>query len=258
MRGLGYKRDVRNDKERHFGAHRFAAADVPEFASVDTGVAPKDQGQTSSCVGNSWAQAMRMALGSSCPELSALDVYRIARNLDGTPGDDGSQLRSGADAIRRLGVALEQDWPFSEALVNAQPTFGARHSAYDLGGTHGYYRIADGATPDWQRALANGLPVVAGWTVSESFCSSDGRGIVGPQAGLVPAGGHAICCVGYGSSDHFAATVPGFAPDQAHPLLFELVNSWGPGWGYSGRFFALPSFIAEASDAWAVDAKGAP
>jgi C1A family cysteine protease len=257
VRSLGYKRDVPDARDRLFAVHRATAAPIPEFATVDRAdVAPKDQGNTSSCVGNAWAQAMRLALGSSCPELSALDVYRIARNIDGTTGDDGTFLRSGGDAIRQLGVALESAWPFDEAQVNAQPTFGARHSAYDLSGDRGYHRIADAAVADWQRALASGLPVVAGWTVSNDFVSADGRSVIGPQAGLAPAGGHAICCVGYGSSAHFSSTIPGFVPDRDYPLLLELVNSWGAAYGYNGRILVTPEFVAEATDAWAVDAAG--
>jgi C1A family cysteine protease len=247
-RGLGYRKDARDPRDRLFAAHRASSGPVPDHASVDVpGVAPKDQRSTSSCVGNAWAQAVRLAYlaaGKPCPELSALDVYRLARNLDGTAGDDGTYLRSGGAAVRKLGVSTEAAWPFDEARVNAQPPFSARHSAFDLSGARGYYRLAEGDVGAVQRALAGGLPVVAGWQVSEVFRSSDGRSLVDVQQAPI-AGGHALCVVGY---DTAAANI---SPS------FTLCNSWGAGWGFNGRFHATADFVTSASDVWAVDVRGA-
>lgn len=260
MRGLGYKRDKPDARDRLFAAHAASAAPIPDFASVDVpSVAPKNQGQTSSCVGNSEAQALRLAYlrrGIACPELSAMSIYRGARNIDGTNTDEGTQLRSGMQAVTTVGVALESAWPFDEHAINSQLPFSALRSAYDRHGKRGYHRIAEGNVDDWCRALAGGLPCVSGWDVTEVFCSSDGRHVVDVQQGAM-AGGHAIACIGYGSSSHLAATMPGVSFAKSYPRLFVLVNSWGHEWGFSGRFFATPEFVADASDSWVVDVGGA-
>jgi C1A family cysteine protease len=245
VRGLGYKRDVTDDRDHLFSAHPLSSDPIPPSASVDVAtVAPKDQLSTSSCVGNSWAQALRLAYikqGVECPELSALFVYRIARNLDGTEGDEGSQLRSGARAIQKLGCSPEASWPFSESKINDQLSFSAEHDGFDRDGKRRYYRIAAGDTDGVKRALAAGLPVVGGWDVSNEFCSSDGKQVFDVQDQNDIAGGHAIAIVGYVGD------------------VFTLFNSWGPDWGFhNGRFHVTKGFIAAGTDLWALDITVAP
>jgi hypothetical protein len=254
-RRLGCVPDKRDGRDRLFCAHPARLAPVPEFASVDVAsIAPKDQGRTSSCVGNAWAQALRLAYlaaGMPCPDLSALAIYRGARNLDGTTGDEGTQLRSGAQAIQLDGACSEDAWPFDGAAVDAQLPFAALRDAADRMGLRGYHRITDGSIDEMLVALAAGFPLAGGWTVSEDFVRADGRELFGPQLGLTPAGGHAMAVVRVGPSDYIESVVPGFKADQHYPKLGVLLGSWGSSYGYNGRIVVRPELLAEVTDCWA-------
>lgn len=244
QRGLGLRGpDVPDPRDRPFAAHPASAASIPAAASVDVAsVHPKNQLQTSSCVGNAWSQALRLAYlatGVECPELSALYVYRIARNIDGTTGDDGSFLRSGAQAVQKLGCAPESEWPFAESKIADQPTFQMEHAAFDRDGVRRYYRIAAGDTNGVRKAIAAKLPVVAGWDVDNAFCSSDGTQLIDVQNQADIAGGHAIAIVGYRADG-----------------TFDLINSWGQ-WGHNGRFRVTEGFMAAGTDLWALSLGGA-
>src|SRR6185436_13931099 len=184
------------------------------------------------------SQALRLAYlkrGIDCPELSALFLYRFARNLDATAGDDGTYLRSGARVVRELGCSAESAWPFAEVQVNAQPPFSADHDASDRSGVRAYYRITPGDSDGVRRALAAGLPVVGGWQVDEDFVRGDGRGIIDVQDRTRIAGGHAMAIVGY------------------EPGEFRLLNSWGPFFGEYGRLRVTDGFVRSGTDLWALD-----
>lgn len=242
-RGLGYKQDRPDSRDHAFSLHPAAALALPISASIDVAtVEPKDQLATSSCVGNCWAQALRLAYlarGLVCPELSAAYVYRLARNIDGTNGDEGSYLRSGAAAVQRLGCAPEASWPLREETINDQVPFSAQHAGFDRKGSRRYYRIPAGDSDSVRRALAARLPVVGGWQVDHAFVEGDGRGLIDVQDQTSLAGGHAIAIVGYAADG-----------------TFTLINSWGPFFGLYGRFQVTEGFVESGTDLWALDTNG--
>ena len=93
---------------------------------------------------------------------------------------------------------------------------------------------------DMKQCLAAGFPFVFGFTVYESFESSQVA-----QTGQVPMpgpdekqlGGHAVCCVGYDDVNR----------------LFLVRNSWGADWGMNGYFQISYDFMeALASDWWVI------
>lgn len=255
MRGLGYLPDAPDPRDHVFALHAAASDPVPAFASVDQPhIAAKSQGTTSSCVGNAEAAGLRLAYlarGIDCPELSALAVYRGARNIDGSSDDRGTYLRSGMRAIMDLGCPPERAFPFSELAVNDQLPFSALSAGYDRHGLRSYHRIETGDLDSIARALAAGLPVCAGFQVSEAFCSSNGRQIVGKQTAPI-AGGHALCIVAVGSRDKLIVEFGDAIPPTTEPRLWRVLNSWGQ-FGYRGRFYASDAFIASATDIWAMD-----
>ncbi len=256
MRGLGYRKDVRDPRDRLFAAHRAAAGAVPERSDVDLwNVAAKDQGMTSSCVGNAGSAGLRRAfaaVGQDPGELAARFAYRGALNVDGSNVDEGTYLASVAKFMQGCGCASEEAMPFSESQITDPIPFSALRDAFDRRRLGSYHRIADGDVDAVCRALAAGLPVIAGWDVAEAFVSGDGRTVVDVQRAPI-AGGHALCIVGHDSSANYEERVPAFSPSRSYSRLFRVLNSWGPGFGYAGRFFATPEFVASASDLWALD-----
>lgn len=239
MKGLGYKPDRHDPRDKKLGAvlDTHAAAPPPAADLRHSSVTAKDQGNTSSCTGQSSSQALRLAYlkaGIACPELSALTAYYWGRAESGEERqDEGSYLRDIIQAFKRFGCADEAAWPFSEANVNVGPGHTAYRSAFDRHGPKAYYRVE--SANDVRRAIAAGYPVVGGWQVSESFMDWNGHAPIGAQTtGIV--GGHAMPICAY------------------DPGGFWLLNSWGTGWGRDGGYaLVTEAFIAQGTDLWAID-----
>lgn len=240
-RGFGYLPDADDARDLRLGAllGGLATSEPPPSASLrHRDVGPKDQGPTESCTGQAWAQALRLAWlrqGVACPELSALAIYFWGRAEHGEQHlDAGSYLRTAGAAVMRYGAAAESAWQFRSVAVNRQPPWQAYRSAYDRRGMRGYYRVSPGDVDGVRRAIAAGFPVVGGWRVNEEFVAWNGRGTIPAQSGRL-VGGHALPIVGY-------------APDGT----FDLLNSWGGGWGQNGYAIVDEGFIRQGFDLWAV------
>jgi hypothetical protein len=234
----GYLPDQPDERDVLFG---FAAdLDLPAAASVlHPSVRVKGQRRTRSCVGQAVAQGIRLAYlsrGVACPDLSALSVYRHARNVDGIAGDSGSRIRSAIRAVRAVGIATEEAWPFMSAKVDTPVPFSALHSGHDRFGIRGYYRILTSRADNVRRALASGFPVVAGWQITKTFqrWTPSSPPVPAQQAPFVD--GHAMIIGAYHADE-----------------TFSLLNSWGADWGDSGVAIASEAFVAQATDVWAID-----
>lgn len=273
-RGLGYKRDTPDERDRLFSAHPASAAPLVEFATVDQDrINPKNQLGTSSCCGNGIAKGLQLSAihaGLPGPELSARFIYRMALNADGVNVDEGTQVRQALKVVMSNGACPEEDMPMSEAQILEQPTFQAEHDGYDRHGLRGYHRIQDGDVTGIRRALAAGFGVVGGWTVSEEFCSADtpmgtGKAVIGAQTGSM-AGGHCMTIVGFGSSLEWEKRYPAFRPGNKYSMLGRIIGSWGGDvevsgqpsthYGYNGRIFVTPEFLGAGTDLWALDVRG--
>jgi len=239
-RTYGYKKDLADARDSWLSARLGAPLRLPPSASVrDSRVSPKDQSSTSSCTGQSTSQALRLAYlkeGIACPDLSALFPYYLGRSIEGAEGSDGgAYIRDVIKAIMKWGEAAESAWPFNLSAVNKHPNVKAYRSAYDRRGAKKYHRIPSGDANGIRQALAAGYPVVAGWQVSQSFEDYDGTGVIPAQEAPF-LGGHAICLTGYSADG-----------------TFELLNSWGTGWGKGGYAIVSEAFVQQATDVWALE-----
>jgi C1A family cysteine protease len=241
VKGLGYKPDKPDTRDSRFAVRLGTLAESPPPASAsvkNTDVGPKNQSQTSSCTGQATSQAVRLAYlwsGNDCPELSALFAYYMGRaEYGGETSDDGSYLRTVIKGVTQLGIPDEQAWPFADERVNRHPNYAAYRAAYDRKGVRGYHRIDPGDVDGVRRAIASGYPVVGGWQIDEGFLNWNGGPVISGQ--VMPIGGHALPVVAYGADG-----------------TFELLNSWGPGWGRSGYAVVDDMFIAAGQDLWAVE-----
>jgi hypothetical protein len=241
QRGLGYKPDPSDDRDRKLGSLLGALAESPPPARASVehpDVRPFDQGMTSSCTGQAIAQAVRLAYlrdGVACPKLSALDAYYRGRAEYGGQGnDDGSYLRSVVRAVVQGGIADERAWPFNEHDVNRNPNMLARRSAFDRKGARGYYRMESGDVDGVRRAIAAGHPVIGGWQVDEAFLDWYGNGVISGQ--VMTVGGHAVCVTSYDADG-----------------TFRFINSWSVGWGVGGYGVCDDMFIAAGIDLWALE-----
>jgi len=191
-----------------------------------------DQGQLGSCTANAIASGLREYLLLKNKEvwvaLSRLFLYWEERYLEGTVNEDsGAEIRDGMKVLNTIGVCPESDWPYDISTFTNPPDEQdiIDAAAYKI---KEYHRI--GSLPQLKAALAEGLPVVIGIEVYDSF-EADSVSLTG----LVPVpdptresllGGHAVLVVGYDDSKEY--------------LIVR--NSWGTSWGDAGYCYIPYAF----------------
>lgn len=237
MMRLGYIRDRPDARDEPLARLSLRTSVPSSFTLRPFVTSVLDQGDTSSCVAHSWAQALRIAdriAGESAPVLCSREfLYWNSRAYDGGAiVDQGTQLRSCARGLVKFGRPPETVWPFDLARINERPDWSAYRLAYKFKGPAGYYRITTLA--EIRQALAASKPVVGGVGVGDSIFQARGSAIYDPAPGEPSIGGHAMTIVGYDADS------------------FTICNSWGTGWGDRGFVRMAPRFVQRFTDLWAV------
>jgi hypothetical protein len=212
------------------------ATPPPSFTWVVTGAVPRprDQASTSSCVGQALAASVQIRAAILGREVipSAKGIYDVARLLS-APGqplaDGGSQPALAMDGVREYGLVSEDRWPFSVAEIDALPPLDVFQHGCDAR-LDRHYRITPGRTAGQsiREAIAKGFIPIFAMTVDESYDRYDGTDVYRVPSGRV-LGRHMQAIVGY------------------HDDVFEVLNSWGDGWGREG-IARVSSSIIESSD----------
>lgn len=242
-RRYGWVRDLPDHRDFYYAAPCYVMAALPLRVDLRQYCPPVyDQGKLGSCTANALAGAFAFCLKHQKNHVfspSRLFIYYNERALEGTvPVDGGAQLRDGIKSLNADGVCPEPHWPYKiERFAQAPP---AKAYAEALGHQAlGYQRVLQSLT-QMKGCLANGFPIVLGFSVYESFetpaVAISGIGVMpGPAESRI--GGHAVLVVGY---------------DDAKGR-FLLRNSWGSKWGQSG-YFTLPyAYLIDpslAADLW--------
>lgn len=240
--GLGHKDNLPDARDWKVGAllgvggtaAPSKSAGVAQWAS-----APLDQGGTSSCVGHAIALQLycRMsAAGISQVMPSPLEIYYNGRAINGDQGvDDGSRPRDVYRACRKHGYCAYDLWPTESRTPLEQPPWSVQRLSVDCGDLE-YYAI-DGMGESYAERIRQALhyvyPVTFAMDVDDSYMQYSGglwKGMAGPRVG-----GHEQCALEY---DELGVWVQ---------------NSWGNGWGVSGRaHIAWPVVEVAWRDATAV------
>lgn len=178
-----------------------------------------DQGQLGSCTANAIAAALQFdSLKDAMSDQavpSRLWIYYQERVIEGTVGQDaGAMLRDGAKAVATVGWVDESAWPYDISTFTSPPAgLAPFEKALE-------YLAVDQDESAVKGCLAEGYPMVFGFTVYDSFESSQVA-----STGIVPMpgqdenvlGGHAVVAVGYDDATR----------------RFLVRNSWGSDWGGS-------------------------
>ena len=187
-----------------------------------------DQGQLGSCVWNASAAHFLFDLALQSDEIflpSRLFGYYNTRKMEGTVKQDaGCMIRDAIKILAGTGVCDEKEWPYAIKQFSTKPPLPCyQHARKHL--IQNYSRVSR-TLRSMQQCLSDGFPFIAGITIYDSFESAKVA-----KTGTVPLptedetvlGGHAVVVVGYDNTRK----------------RFNLVNSWGEGWGDRG-FFTLP------------------
>ncbi|MBP2642161.1 MAG: xylellain [Firmicutes bacterium] len=243
MRKYLLKKDTPDLRDHIFCSASYKAeAHLPAKVDLRKKCSPVvNQGELGSCTANAIASGLREYLlinkETKWIQLSRLFLYWQERYLEGTVNEDsGAEIRDGMKVLNQIGVCPEADWPYDITTFTNPPTDKMNVDAMPYK-VKEYHRIISLAS--LKAALAEGLPVVIGIDVYESFESDEVA-----NTGIVPMpdtkseqllGGHAVLVVGY--------------DDSKSQLIVR--NSWGYVWGDAGYCY-LPFAYYEkfASDCW--------
>lgn len=253
-RALGYRRAPNGGPRDRDARHHLGAAPVPSTSDLRQLFGPAlDQGGLSTCVENAIADATRavqVRLGADpgkTPLLSRLALYWLTRAEVGEQDmDSGSFIHLAFEAMNTFGFAPETVWPYTDAgeQWKRKPPLLALEAAFDQRDDKradvDYRRIltSGGAlVDDVKRALGNGMPVIFGVDVPQSFVDGHlGPGGVlsrpGPDDAI--AGGHAMLLGGH---------APGYAWAR---------TSWGDAAFDHGWFKIAWDYIETAEDVWMI------
>lgn len=203
-----------------------------------------DQGQLGSCTAWAATAAYRYEmLRQSLPDFepSELAEYYWTRALEGTTKvDAGASIRDSIKVLAKVGAVPCDRWPYDISKFAKRPSAAVRRAA-KLHLAIEYQSVPQGSL-SVKTALSDGLPVVFGISVYESFESQEAS-----RTGVIPIpdardqllGGHAIVLVGY--------------DDASRRFTFR--NSWGTGWGESGYGYLPYPYVLSpslASDFWVI------
>jgi len=244
--GLGYLPDTHDKSKDPTSRALFGAplrlADSASLEKYMTSI--YDQGQTSSCTGWAFAQAIMLRLkvtGITIPLPSPVNIYTCGRAMlrsqsGKTPEesplkDEGAVPSLVVAGINQWGVASNDAWPFSPDTINDEPELEDLEVASSfLLPPSQVYRInsvGEGRLLDVRQAIANGYPVAIGTAVDQAFEAYSGgkKSVTAPDPSKI-LGGHMMHLVGYTNDGRFRG-----------------VNQWGRSWGDGGMYWADESFI---------------
>lgn len=242
-RGLGYKPDAADARDYRYGASSAPALPPVLFREPDLSSYVgriRDQGDTSSCVGQALAAAIEitsLAIDGNPLNVSARWLYAVGREAErrGTVLlDDGTFPRLAMSAANARGILPEKAFPFSRDAINAKPTPDDAVAAYDLLGLR-FFRIdayGEERLDAVDDALRRGCCVLFGSKVSAQYQYDPGEVVTSMGSSI---GGHMEALVRCGGD----------------PLV---LNSWGTGWGHGGYARWSRDFVGhyEMSDIYAV------
>lgn len=257
MNEMGWIPDPGDPRDHAFALGSDLEADsVPHSFFLTHMGDPFYQSPFGSCVAQAVAKgiyASHMQQGVIEPEpISRMALWYLARAIIGNQYEDkGCHIRDAFKVLNRLGFCPESAWPYNRAVgsdrtYDKMPPTMAFRDAYDqrAGGSKPvcYHRITqtgDDRLQAIREAIATGRPVIFGTKVTKDFTRNKlPSGPIDPPDGEPIAGGHAMVVAGYSQYG------------------FEILNSWGSGWGSNGWCVFSNEYIKDprTRDLWVVKA----
>ena len=245
----GWHPDLPDHRDFLYSTIRPITTEPPPLVDLRPACSPVENQLTlGSCTANALVGAVEFLQlkrnPASFTDLSRLFLYYNERVLTHTTAQDsGGYLRDGIKCLRKQGICTEPRWPYLIQKFTSKPTPTCYREALDKQ-IISYHSVR--GLNEFKACLAEGYPVVFGFTVYESFESSEvaHTGVLNyPVNGETPVGGHAVMAVGY--------------HDTEQRLLAR--NSWGTDWGMAGYFtmpydyaFGGSGRAALAADFWTI------
>jgi hypothetical protein len=224
----GIKLPTREEIEKKATSLLFGSGSMTLPASVDLTTHPSlptpgSQGLSRTCVG--WAcgyglstfetnQLSGIRSDSSFARASAQDLFSKSKVMPGGGAcDKGLTPNIAMDVLVSKRITTESSLPHSGGC-----TAGASGREFGL---VGYKTIPGDDTQAIKRQIADGHPVAIAAKTHFDLPRWTGSGVYSPSSGIDPEGNHMMLVVGY--------------DDSRGAWLVQ--NSWGPGFGFGGRYW---------------------
>jgi len=226
VQGYGWQPDLPDLRDYRYSAPARVLLKLPVKKDLTPDCPPVyDQGQLGSCTANAIGAAFEYGLHrQKAPDFmpSRLFIYYNERVMENSVGSDsGAMIRDGIKTVNKEGVCPEKEWPYTVSKFTTKPTAACYKKALEHQ-VLSYQRVSRNLE-QIRGCLADGFPVIFGFTVYESFESETvaKTGVLNmPSAGEHVVGGHAVLAIGY--------------DDSTRRVLVR--NSWGEAWGRKGNF----------------------
>ena len=246
-RKFGWKKDLHDPRDFKFKVSAPTEPRVlPPLVDLRHQMPPVyDQLDLGSCTANALGAAyqfedMKQGHPSFIP--SRLFIYYNERVIENTVGEDGgAMIRTGIKTMVDAGVCPESMWKYITGRFTRKPCPDCYKTALENQVTE-YLRISPHTIQGVKECLADGYPVVFGFTLYESMMTEDVKNsgmTTVPMLNEKPIGGHAVLAVGY--------------DDSKQCLIVR--NSWGSDWGIRGYFYLPYWYITTpnaAADFWTI------
>lgn len=240
-----WRPDIPDSRDRYFTPKSIELPKVVNKLGVKNQL--ENQGSLGSCTGNASTSAVEILLGLDT-QLSRLMAYYTARvAINEVKNDSGAYIRDAIKGIVKVGVCNESTWPYVIKKFKTKPPKQAYDQATSLVtklSTYEYARVE--SLRQLKTALAQGFPVVFGFTVPEAFDNLPKNGLLTlPKKGEKSLGGHAVVAVGYDDR-------------PAQPYVW-IRNSYGDDWGLKGYFKMTQDWFTDkrrlTDDLWVIRPK---
>lgn len=210
----------------------------PSWSIKKYAPSPKNQGKYGTCV--AWSSAYAARTISYAIQKKQTNTDSI-NNFTFSPGFLYYKIKSAGDTgcakgsnivaameVMKSGIVLKKDGPGDCAGLLSDEMEKIKAPLYRIKDflrlNDSYYGLTKNDIIKIKKSLTENKPVVISLRVHESFNSVGADGLWSPGGIDKYLGGHALCVVGYDDK-------------AAGSGAFEVMNSWGPGWGNRGFFW---------------------
>ena len=245
-RKYGWKRD-KPDQRDYVKTFQLEQLSTPSSVDLRENCPPVyHQDKLGSCTANAGGFGYQfdcIKQKNSCQFMpSRLFIYYNERAVENTiDQDSGASIRDLMKTIGNVGVCREDQWIYDIEKFTEKPT----EQCYEFAKDHRsikYHRVNQDQS-HIEACLSQGIPVIYGFNVYESFESSEvtktGK-VPMPEKNEKLLGGHAVAIVGYDR--------------EARPFIVK--NSWGSQWGDNGYCYFPYDYIFDkdlCSDFWTIE-----
>ncbi len=208
--------------------------DIPSsFSLKKYAPIPKSQGQHGTCVGWSTAYAGMTILESihknrtdkettTSNTFSPGFVYKQIKNNNDTYCQLGASIADALNIMKTKGVCKYNDITEVNCPAYLSPALFSKASKYkikDYAKIFGMFDSKEFKINAVKKSISQKNPVIIGMNTPKSFYTAKNEWKPTESSSLT-YGGHAMCIVGY--------------DDNKYGGAFEIMNSWGTGWGNDG------------------------